>query len=136
AKACLACDRPFNMAPAGRPAPTPPGGLTGAAIEPVALPEENHHITKDTFRPQSSQGRLGSPSRSGIASELFEPQTSVYSVMTGGRASLTSPHVYRGGFKLPKHMKSPLHAEGDELSAFSVGHSSALLHKSKAMTGL
>ncbi|CAM9477764.1 unnamed protein product, partial [Choristocarpus tenellus] len=136
AKACLACDRPFTSCPAGRTAPTPDGGMTGAAVQPTSLPEENSYIKKDTFRPHTSHGRLGSPPRPGGASELFEPHTSVYSVMTGGRVSPGSPHVYRGGFKLPKHIRSPLHAEGDDQSAFSIGHSSALLHKAKAMSGL
>ena len=34
---------------------------------------QNSHITKDTFRPHTSHGRLGSPSRSSSA-DLFEPQ--------------------------------------------------------------
>lgn len=57
--------------------------------------------------------------------------------MTGGRASPRSPHVFRGGFKLPKHMKSPLHAsEGENESPVGIGHASALLYKSQTMTGL
>lgn len=59
------------------------------------------------------------------------------SVMSGGRSSPESPHVYRGGFKLPKHLKSPLHLpDGEEGSAFGIGHASPLLHKSPSMTGL
>lgn len=39
---------------------------------------QNSHITKDTFRPQTSHGRLGSPSRSASV-ELYEPQhTSIH----------------------------------------------------------
>lgn len=61
----------------------------------------------------------------------------VVSVMTSGRASPRSSHVFRGGFKLPKCMKSPLHAlQGDDQTAFGVGHTSPLLHKSHSMTGL
>lgn len=61
----------------------------------------------------------------------------LYSVMSGGRSSPRSAHVYRGGFKLPKHLKSPLHApEGDEQSAFGIGHTSPLLHKSALMNCL
>lgn len=58
--------------------------------------------------------------------------------MPGGRASPQSPHVFRGGFKLPKHMKSPLHApcEGGNQSPEGIGHNSSLLHKSQTMTGL
>lgn len=57
--------------------------------------------------------------------------------MSGGRSSAGSPHVFRGGFKLPKHLKSPLHApEGEDQSAFGIGHDSPLLHKSLSMTGL
>lgn len=57
--------------------------------------------------------------------------------MSGGRSSSDSPHVYRGGFKLPKHLKSPLHLpEGEDQSAFGIGHASPLLHKSPSMTGL
>ena len=61
------------------------------------------------------------------------------SVMSGGRSSPESPHVYRGGFKLPKHLKSPLHlpTEGEDgSSAFGIGHASPLLHKCPSMTGL
>ncbi|CAM9607803.1 unnamed protein product [Pylaiella littoralis] len=137
AKACLACDRPFTPSATGRPGPTPPGGISGAAVEPDGLPEENSHITKDTFRPHTSHGRLDSPSRS-ASLELFEPQhTSIHSVMSGGRGSPESPHVYRGGFKLPKHLKSPLHLpDGEDGSAFGIGHASPLLHKCPSMTGL
>lgn len=39
-KACLACDRPFTPSATGRPGPTPPGGISGAAVEPAGLPEE------------------------------------------------------------------------------------------------
>eukprot|EP00904_Undaria_pinnatifida_P002133 jgi/Undpi1/11920/HiC_scaffold_4.g01619.m1 len=39
-KACLACDRPFTPSATGRPGPTPPGGITGAGVEPAGLPEE------------------------------------------------------------------------------------------------
>ncbi|CAM9419745.1 unnamed protein product, partial [Hapterophycus canaliculatus] len=137
AKACLACDRPFTPSATGRPGPTPTGGISGAAVDPDGIPEENSHITKDTFRPQTSHGRLGSPSRSGGAVELFEPHTSIHSIMSGGRSSSDSPHVYRGGFKLPKHLKSPLHLpEGEDQSAFGIGHASPLLHKCPSMTGL
>lgn len=42
---------------------------------------QNSHITKDTFRPHTSHGRLGSPSRSSSL-ELFEPQhTSIHRYM-------------------------------------------------------
>eukprot|EP00752_Nemacystus_decipiens_P004826 g4392.t1 len=134
AKSCLACDRPFTPSATGRPGPTPPGGIVGAAVEPDGLPEENSHITKDTFRPHTSHGRLGSPSRSSSV-ELFEPQhTSIHSVMSGGRSSPESPHVYRGGFKLPKHLKSPLHLPGE--GEDGIGHASPLLHKCPSMTGL
>lgn len=57
--------------------------------------------------------------------------------MSGGRSSPESPHVYRGGFRLPKHLKSPLHLpEGEDGSAFGIGHASPLLHKCPTMTGL
>lgn len=56
------------------------------------------------------------------------------SVMSGGRSSPESPHVYRGGFKLPKHLKSPLHLPGE--GEDGIGHASPLLHKCTSMTGL
>ena len=56
------------------------------------------------------------------------------SVMSGGRSSPESPHVYRGGFKLPKHLKSPLHLPGE--GEDGIGHASPLLHKCPTMTGL
>ena len=67
----------------------------------------------------------------------METYLSWCSVMSGGRASPESPHVYRGGFRLPKHLKSPLHLpEGEDGSAFGIGHASPLLHKCPTMTGL
>ncbi|CBN79691.1 hypothetical protein Esi_0368_0016 [Ectocarpus siliculosus] len=111
--------------------PTTPGATLFGKIK-----LKNSHITKDTFRPHTSHGRLGSPSRSGSI-ELFEPHSSIHSVMSGSRSSSHSPHVYRGGFKLPKHLKSPLHLpDGEDQSAFGIGHASPLLHKSQSMTGL
>lgn len=57
--------------------------------------------------------------------------------MSGGRGSPESAHVYRGGFKLPKHLKSPLHLpDGEDGSAFGIGHASPLLHKCPSMNGL
>lgn len=45
--------------------------------------------------------------------------------------------MFRGGFKLPKHLKSPLHAsEGEGQAAFGMGHTSPLLHESRLITGL
>lgn len=59
------------------------------------------------------------------------------SVMSGGRSSPGSTHVFRGGFKLPKHLKSPLHAsDGEDHSPFGIGHASGLLYKATSMTGL
>lgn len=59
------------------------------------------------------------------------------SAIKPGRSSPQSPHVFRGGFKLPKHLKSPLHApEEDGQAPLAIGHTSPLLHESRFITGL
>jgi hypothetical protein len=157
-QACVACDRPFAAAGnanssntgAGAAGDSSKAGCSGgnrAAAKPTGangFPSETAYKNRGTFRPHTSQGRLGSPCKRGgddVYSDVFSTdgcqplngasQTSMYAVPVFGETKsvyegVEDEHnngklhqlehtqqqqnqqkfVYRGGFKLPKYVRS------------------------------
>jgi hypothetical protein len=151
-QACVACDRPFAAAgntgasssDTNKPGSSSSGG-NRAAAKPTGVngfPSETAYKSRGTFRPHTSQGRLGSPSKRGnddVYSDVFSTDgcqplsgvsqsgtnAGVYAVPVFGEkqnvyegdedngklhqlehSQSQQKFVYRGGFKLPKYVRS------------------------------